>query len=86
MTCMKAGTNTIRTRVASARTASVSPRPNIRITEVLAAINAANEIDMISAAAVITRPVWAIPSATASSLDMPGLSQNSRMRATRNTS
>ena len=37
--------------MASARTASVSPRPNIRITEVLAAINAANEIDMISASA-----------------------------------
>ncbi len=55
--CMKAGTSTVRTRVASTRTAMVSPRPNIRMNDTSAAISAPNDIDMTSAAAVITRPV-----------------------------
>ena len=49
----------MRTSVASPSTASVSPTPNIRMNDTWAAIIAANEIDMINAAAVITRPVWA---------------------------
>ncbi len=47
----------MRTSVASTSTASVRPRPNIRMNDTLAAISAANEIDMISAAAVMMRPV-----------------------------
>jgi hypothetical protein len=54
---MNAGTSTIRTRVASTRIASVRPSPNIRMTVTWAAINAAKEIDMMSAAAVMIRPV-----------------------------
>ena len=87
---MNAGTSTIRTSVASTSTASVSPSPNIRMNDTCAAISAANEIDITSAAAVITRPVRASPSATLSSLSARrrarSASQNSRMRETRNTS
>ena len=54
---MNAGTRTRRTRVASTSTARVRPTPNIRMNDTLAAISAAKEIAMISAAAVITRPV-----------------------------
>ena len=53
------------------------------------AINAANEIDMTSAAAVTTRPLWAKPRATLWSLSAPVrslFSQNSRIREIRNTS
>ena len=56
MTCMNAGTSTIRTSVASVRIASVRPSPNIRMNDTCAAISAANEIDITSAAAVTTRP------------------------------
>ena len=86
---MNAGTKTIRTNVASASTASVRPTPNIRMNDTWAAMSAANEIDMISAAAVTTRPVRATPKATLSSLSAPvrrDASQNSRIRDTRNTS
>ncbi len=41
--------------VASTRMASVSPTPNIRMNDTLAAANAAKEIDMMTAAAVMTR-------------------------------
>ena len=52
-----------------------------------AAISAANEMHMTNAAAVTTRPVRAIPSATLSSLlRWPDCSQYSRMRETKNTS
>ena len=54
-----------------------------------AAMSAANEIDISSAAAVTTRPVLARPSATLSSLSarvLPDFSQNSRIRETRKTS
>ncbi len=75
---MNAGTRTIRTKVASTRTASVRPSPNIRMNDTLDAISAAKEIDMINAAAVTTRPVRAIPRATLSSLSpSPEASQNS---------
>ena len=47
----------MRTSVASTRIASVRPMPNIFMTVTCAAINAANEIDMMSAAAVMIRPV-----------------------------
>jgi hypothetical protein len=56
MTRMNAGTSSTRTSVASPRMANVKPRPNIRMNDTPAAIIAANEIDMINAAAVITRP------------------------------
>ena len=86
---MNAGTSSIRTSVASTSTASVRPTPNIRMNDTCAAINAANEIDITSAAAVTTRPVRARPSATLSSLSAlvrPDVNQYSRMRETRNTS
>ena len=86
---MNAGTSSIRTRVASISTATVSPRPNIRIMHTRAAINAANDIDISSAAAVITRPVCATPSATLSSLAAgvrSDASQYSRIREIRKTS
>jgi hypothetical protein len=63
-----AGTSTIRTSVASTSTATVSPNPNSRMNDTCAAIKAAKEMAMISAAAVITRPVWAAPSTTLLSL------------------
>ena len=68
MKAMNAGTMTIRTSVASTSTASARPSPNIRMNDTCAAIRAANEMDITSAAAVITRPVRATPSATLSSL------------------
>ena len=99
ITCMNAGTSTIRTSVASASTASVRPSPNIRMNDTCAAISAANDIDITNAAAVITRPVRATPSATLSSLAAcaslaltragraaPEASQYSRIREIKNTS
>ena len=64
---MNAGSNSMRTSVASTTTASVSPRPNILMNDTCAAIKAANEIAISSAAAVTTRPERARPCATASS-------------------
>ena len=76
--------------MASTRTASVRPTPNIRMNDTWAAIIAANEIDMISAAAVTTRPVWARPECHAlvvvGAASRPVASQNSRIREIRNTS
>ena len=86
---MNAGSSPIRTSVASASTASVRPSPKIRMNDTWAAISAAKAIAMISAAAVTTRPVRARPSATASSLSARvcgEFNQNSRIRASRNTS
>ena len=57
ITCMNAGTRTTRIKVASTSIARVRPKPNSRITATWAAIRAANEIAIINAAAVITRPV-----------------------------
>ena len=71
---MKAGTRISRTKVASTRIASVRPTPNIRMNDTCAAIRAAKEIDMTSAAAVMTRPVRATPSATLSSMSARGAS------------
>ena len=79
----------MRTRVASAKTASVSPTPNIRKKDTCAPDSAAKEMAMMSAAAVITRAVPASPSATLSSLSAAACllaSQYSRIRDTRNTS
>lgn len=79
----------IRTSVASASTASVRPTPKIRMTDTCAAINAANEIDITSAAVVTTRPVRARPRATLSSLSAlgrPDASHYSRMTDTMTTS
>jgi hypothetical protein len=87
-TCMKAGSISVRTSVASASTARVNPTPNILMNDTCAVINAANEIDMTKAAAVTTRPVRASPKATLSSLSagvFPDLSQYSRIRETRRT-
>ena len=75
--------------MASTNTATVNPTPKIRMKDTCAAIRAANAMDMISAAAVTTRPVRARPSATLSSLSArvcAEFSQYSRIRASRNTS
>jgi hypothetical protein len=61
MTCMNAGIDTIRINVASASTASVGPSPNIRKNDTSAAIDAANEMDITTAAAVTTPPGRATP-------------------------
>ncbi len=79
----------MRTTVASTTTARVNPTPNMRMNDTCAAIKAANEIDITSAAAVTTRPVRATPSATLSSLSArvrPDAIQNSRIRDTTRTS
>lgn len=86
---MNAATSAMRTSVASTTTATDSPNPNSRIKDTRAAISAAKEIVMISAAAVMTRPVWATPSATLRSLaphPWCDANQYSRIRDMRNTS
>ena len=65
---MNAGTSSIRTNVASIKTASANPSPSIRMNVTWATINAPKEIAISNAAAVMTRPVRATPSATLSSL------------------
>lgn len=89
ITCIIAGTSTVRIRVASISTAKVSPSPNILMNGTSEAASAANEIDMSNAAAVITLPVRATLSATPSSLARAVRSEStqcSRNRDTRKTS
>ena len=62
---MTAGTRTIRTSVASSRIAAASPTPNSFRNTSGAARKARKTTTMIAAAAVITRAVFASPSATA---------------------
>ena len=86
---MTAGTNTIRTSVASTTTASARPTPIILMKATWPLLSAANTITINSAAAVMTRPAPAMPSATASalsSLRWGDASQCSRIRDNRNTS
>ena len=86
---MNDGTSSIRIRVASISTASVSPTPNIRMNDTSDAAIPANTMLISSAAAVMTRPVLAIPSATALSFaarDLSDASHDSRIRPSRNTS
>ena len=70
---MNAGSRTIRTSVVSARIASVRPSPNIRMNDTCAAISAANEMDITSAAAVTTRPVRAMPRSVRGGFGDPSL-------------
>jgi len=83
--CITAGTSTIRTIVASTRIAVANPSPmSLRKTSGLRA-NAPNTATMMSAAAVMTRAVFASPSATARDVS-PCLECSSRMRDSRKTS
>ncbi len=70
--CMIEGTRTIRTRVASTRMATARPRPNTSRTRSGSPMtNDPKTQTMMAAAAVMTRPVEAIPSATAAPV-IPG--------------
>jgi len=81
-----AGTRTIRTSVASTRTAVARPRPNSFSTRIGSLMmKDPNTQTMIAAAAVITRAVAASPSGTAVALS-PVRRNSSRMRESRNTS
>ena len=83
---MVAGTSTMRTIVASTRTATASPRPNSLICRMSKpSTKDRNTAIMIAAAAVITRPVVATPLATDSALSRVRL-YSSRIRDRRNTS
>ena len=60
-----AGSSTQRTTIASRNTAAARPKPNSLIARSSPSMNDRNTQIMIAAAALITRPVKAIPSATA---------------------
>ena len=75
---------TIRTSVASRKTATAMPRPMTRSTRRSPRTNAAKTQIMMAAADVMTRPVAASPSATASESPAPA-SHSSLIRETRNT-
>ena len=72
-----AGTSSMRTTVASSRTASARPSPNSFPTRSSSNTNEPNTTTMMAAAAVITRAVAARPSATAVA-ESPVLSYSSR--------
>ena len=80
-----AGTSSMRTTVASSRTASARPRPNSFAVRSSSSTNEPNTTTMMAAAAVMTRAVAARPSATALA-ESPVLSYSSRTRESRKTS
>ena len=82
---MVAGTSTMRTTVASTRTAVASPSPSIFSDGTGLATKLRKTATMMSAAEVTTRPVPASPRATASVLS-PVRAYSSRIRDSRNTS
>jgi hypothetical protein len=82
---MTAGMTVARTAKASVTTAIASPTPNIFTIVTCDVEMATNTSDSSTAAAVTRRPVWPMPSTTASSLS-PVRSYSSLMRASRNTS
>src|SRR5918995_2632507 len=85
MSCITAGTSTIRTTVASTRIAVAIPTPiSLRKTSVLKT-KARKTTTLIAAAAVITRAVFARPSETALCVS-PVRWYSSRIRERRNTS
>ena len=84
-TCMSAGTSRQRMISASSRTAIARPRPNSLITRSGPSANEPKTTIMISAAAVMTRPVVATPLRTASDAS-PVRSHSSRTRDMRNIS
>src|SRR5437660_1420786 len=73
------------TTIASRNTAAASPKPNSFTERSLPSMNDRNTQIMIAAAALITRPVNAMPSATAVRAS-PRRTHSSRTRETRNTS
>jgi hypothetical protein len=82
---MVAGTSTSPHDGRVDNTATASPSPKTLSTRTPPITNEPNTQNMMAAAAVMTRAVWARPSATAVALS-PVLSQFSRMRESRNTS
>ena len=80
------GTRTMRTMVASTKTATARPSPNTSSTRTGSLItNDPKTHTMMAAAAVMSRPVLASPSATATVLT-PRRRHSSRIRDSRNTS
>ena len=71
--------------VTSIRIATASPKPNCCRPTIEPATKPMKAANMISPAAVTSRPVFASPVVTASTLSRP-LSHSSRMRLTRKTS
>jgi hypothetical protein len=85
ISCITAGTSTIRTTVASTKIAVAMPTPmSLRKVSGLRT-KAMNTATMIAAAAVITRAVLARPSATARPV-LPWPRNSSRTRESRKTS
>ena len=83
---MTEGTSTIRTRVASTRMATARPRPKTsRMRSGSPMTKDPKTHTMMAAAAVMTRPVEAIPSATAALLS-PVRRHSSWIRESRKTS
>src|SRR5690606_34383313 len=82
---IRAGTSARRTRVASRTTATLKPRPSMRISSTWLNRNSANTVTMTAAALVMTPPVAASAVATASWSLRPATCA-SRIRATRKTS
>jgi hypothetical protein len=79
-----AGVTTMRTSVASSSTATAMPSPMTRSTRRSPSTNAVNTQIMMAAADVMTRPVLAMPPATASESPSPA-SRRSLIREIRNT-
>lgn len=80
-----AGTSTMRTMVASMKTAMARPSPKVLMIGSSPSTKDRKIVTMMAAAAVITRAVAARPSATAVALS-PERSYSSRTRDSRNTS
>src|SRR5579884_1979681 len=82
---IRLGTSSERTTVASTKIATASPSPNSCRPTMRPATKPENAAHMITAAAVMMRPVRSRPCATAVTLSAPR-SHVSRIRVTRNTS
>lgn len=84
-TFIDAGTTSMRMTVASSRTATARPSPNILISALSPATKLANTANMIAAAAVMTRALADSPWTMADSLSWSTI-HASRMRDRMNTS
>ena len=82
---MTAGTRSMRTMVASRKSAKIMPKAMYFIITMSEKPNAAATTIMMSAAAVMMPPVCAVPLAMASSVESPAR-RASTMRETRKTS
>ena len=83
--CITAGTSNMRITVASNNSAAIMPKAMYFIITISEKPNAPHTTIMITAAAVMIDPVWAVPYTIASSVDLP-LPRASTMRETKKTS